>query len=454
MSNGSIMELVAKGFMDEDIVDITNKNSLFSYDIKKKNKCSKGDTIFYPVGKPNWGNTVRFNIERKGDLLYALYIIVKLPKLSIENLNTPIKQNEYDPTSNYRIKYTDFIGNVLIEKVGFYINGQLIDEQYGDYMQLYNDIYISDWNRKAMLGLDDVLNKPNLKIESENIYIPLKFWFCKQNDKPLPLIALQNSEIYIDVKFRNFSDCIDILEYNNTRTHLCHCNYKHAEIPLEETSLQANFYYLDLEERKEMAMREYEILITQSQMKSSILSSVATLEIDFNHIIKDIIFFIQPEEHKNKGEYFNFSNKMKYIPEQLNTTLTNFNLWDLEPNRHLLNKARLLFNGIERIEWRDAKYYYFMQNHENYQTSLETYVYMYSFNVDPVRESNNIGCNFSRIDNAQLQIEIKPNNIILNQTTNPPIKYPSEHKYELKCYATNFNILVIKNGLAGLKYSN
>jgi hypothetical protein len=32
--------------------------------------------------------------------------------------------------------------------------------------------------------------------------------------------------------------------------------------------------------------------------------------------------------------------------------------------------------------------------------------------------------------------------------------YPTDDTYELKCYATNFNILVIKGGLAGVKYSN
>ena len=64
-NNGSIMELVAKGAQDEELIDINNKTSIFNYSIDKKNKYAKGDTIFYPVGKANWGNTVRFNIEKK-----------------------------------------------------------------------------------------------------------------------------------------------------------------------------------------------------------------------------------------------------------------------------------------------------------------------------------------------------------------------------------------------------
>ena len=41
-----------------------------------------------------------------------------------------------------------------------------------------------------------------------------------------------------------------------------------------------------------------------------------------------------------------------------------------------------------------------------------------------------------------------------NNNTMPLINYPSDTNYELKCYATNYNLLIIKNGLAGIKYSN
>ena len=112
----------------------------------------------------------------------------------------------------------------------------------------------------------------------------------------------------------------------------------------------------------------------------------------------------------------------------------------------------MMFNGIERIEWRDYKYYYFLQNHENYKNTLESYVYVYSFNIGPTKDSNYSGCNFSRLSNAQLQIVSNPNNFPVD--TNPIIRYPVYDSYVLKCYATNYNVLIIKNGVCGLKYSS
>ena len=445
MSNGSILELISKGKLDEDL---TNNSSLFNYDIIKKKKYSKGDTIFYSTGKTDWGNTVRFKIERMGDLLYGLYVRIKLPKLSIENLNVIPQQQEYDSTSIYRLKYADFIGNVIVEKASFYINGLVIDELYGEYMQVYTDLYLSDWNRKSMIGMDDNLNKPNLKIESEFIYVPLKFHFCNDINKPLPLIALQNSEIFVDIKFRDFDECVCILEEYDTKFY--HSNKIHSKVSLEEVNLLATFYFLELDERKELAMKDYEILITQSQYKSIVFNSQINIDIEFNHVIKDLIFFIQPAKNKYNGEYFNFSAKTEYLPNEL-IQLTQNKLWTLEPKRHLLSKARLLFNGIERIEWRDAKYFYSMQNHENYKNPLQTYVYMYSFNSNPTKDTNFSGCNFSRLDKVQLQVIINQNPFIVD--INPERKYPLETNFELKCFATNYNFLVIKNGIGGLKYS-
>lgn len=449
MSNGSIVELVAKGQQDEDVIDISNNSSLFEYDIIKKNKYTKGDTMFYSQGNTNWGNTIRFNIERTGDLLYGLYVKIKLPKLSISNLDTTPIPTELDFNSKYRVMYADYVGNILVEKVSLYINGMLIDELYGDYMQVYTDLYISDWNRKAMLGFDDILNKPNIKIDSEIIYVPLKFSFCIDSKRPLPVIALQNSEIYIDIKLRDFHECISVLETNNDT--LYHSDVKHKTVPLEEVSLLATFYYVDLEERMKLATSDHEILITQTQVRTQEITTNSTLEIDFNHVVKDLFFFIQPLKHVKYGEFFNWSSKMNYLPVELNN-ITQTKLWDFEPSRHLLVKARMLFNGIERIEWRDYKYFYFLQNHENYKNTIESYIYVYSFNISPTKSSNTSGCNFSRISNAQLQVVTKSNSFSVD--TNPVVNYPPYDTFNFKCYATNYNILIVKNGLCGLKYSS
>jgi hypothetical protein len=451
MSNGSILDLVAKNKLDEELINTFNDTSVFNYNIKTKNKYAKGDHIFYPVGNATWGNTFRFNIERLGDLLYGLYLVVKLPNISTENLNVIPKPNVFDPSgNNYRVKWTEYIGNVLIEKLTLYINGQKIEEMSGDYMQIYTDMYVSDWNRKSMLGYCESLNRPNLKIDSEYIYIPFRFWFCNDIEKPLPLIAMQYCDIYIDVKLRNFNDCAIVLQ-KDSNNNLYHCELTHPIVNFENVFLQANFYYLDLKERKEAALKEYEILMMQSQCRKIQINSSGNLDLLFNNTIKELMFFVRSEQNKYNGEYFNYTSKLRYPTSDLfPLTKNQYDVWSLAPSKHLLSRGRLLLNGIERIEWRDAKYFYNMQNHENYRNVLHSFVYLYSFNAFPTKDNNYSGCNFSRIENPQLQVEIKPD--IIQLDTN--LFTTANSSYDLICLATNYNFLVIKNGLASVKYNN
>jgi hypothetical protein len=456
---GPITELVAIDDQDNDLTDSTNLDSLFDYSIIKKNKYTKGDHITWPSGCVNWSNTIRFEIERIGDLLYGIYLIVKLPKISVEDIRgVTEKLDENDPSCPFRVKYCDYIGNVIIEKVSLYFNGQLIDEQYGEYMQIYTDLYVSDSNRKAMIGMDDYLNLPNLKINPEYIYIPLNFWFCNQIETPLPIVAMTRTTIHLDVKFRDFNSSYMILK--KTPSGLwSHQDLVLTEVSLSDVKLQTNFYYLNLDERKSLGEKlQWEILITQSQRKQiqfrTSVKSIASLDIDFNHVVKDIFFYVRPDSHVKYGDFFNFSSKMSYLPNKLSELVLDQTLWLLEPKRHLLSRARILFNGIERIEWRDGKYFHRMQNFENYQNTVRTMIYMYSFNADPTGYTNNSGCNFSRISVAQLQVEIVQPDWIVWKTNEQQILYPKYDSVELVCFATNFNILVIKNGQVSLKYSN
>jgi hypothetical protein len=65
-------------------------------------------------------------------------------------------------------------------------------------------------------------------------------------------------------------------------------------------------------------------------------------------------------------------------------------------------------------------------------------VYAYSFSLQPEEHQPTGTCNFSRIDNAQVSIQMKSS----SQTTLQ------------KLFAVNYNILRIQSGMGGLAFSN
>ena len=73
--------------------------------------------------------------------------------------------------------------------------------------------------------------------------------------------------------------------------------------------------------------------------------------------------------------------------------------------------------------------------------SLDPFVY--SFALEPEKHQPSGSCNFSRLDNSVL---------ILNINNNIPTTL--NNGLDLRIYGTSYNILRIKKGMGGLTYSN
>tara|TARA_B110000858_G_C17712169_1_gene431132 strand:- start:678 stop:890 length:213 start_codon:yes stop_codon:yes gene_type:complete len=67
-------------------------------------------------------------------------------------------------------------------------------------------------------------------------------------------------------------------------------------------------------------------------------------------------------------------------------------------------------------------------------------IYSYSFALKPEEHQPTGTCNFSRIDNAQVEIKLKAG-------------LPTDVK-TLNMYAVNYNVLRIQSGMGGLAFSN
>ena len=90
MSEGPLTELVAVGAQNIDLVTDDPTASIFQDPIKKITNFSKASFAVHHKGKADWGSTVKFNIERKGDLLSTTYLVLNLPSISVADIDTNI----------------------------------------------------------------------------------------------------------------------------------------------------------------------------------------------------------------------------------------------------------------------------------------------------------------------------------------------------------------------------
>ena len=119
-------------------------------------------------------------------------------------------------------------------------------------------------------------------------------------------------------------------------------------------------------------------------------------------------------------------------------TALNLHCWGVNP----VVTAKLQLNGQDRFSEREGSYFDTVQPYQHHTRSPDTGINVYSFALRPEEHQPSGTCNFSRIDNATLQL------VLSNETVG------GEATAKVRVYATNYNVLRVMSGMGGLAYSN
>ena len=119
-------------------------------------------------------------------------------------------------------------------------------------------------------------------------------------------------------------------------------------------------------------------------------------------------------------------------------TALNMHCWGENP----VVTAKLQLNGQDRFSEREGTYFDLVQPYQHHTRNPDTGINVYSFALRPEEHQPSGTCNFSRIDNATLQLVVSAAAIGGTQTA------------KVRVYATNYNVLRVMSGMGGLAYSN
>jgi len=104
--------------------------------------------------------------------------------------------------------------------------------------------------------------------------------------------------------------------------------------------------------------------------------------------------------------------------------------------------AKLQLNGQDRFSEREGSYFDVVQPFQHHTRAPDCGINVYSFALRPEEHQPSGSCNFSRIDNAVLQLVLSA----------PTVSGVSTAK--VRVYAVNYNVLRVMSGMAGVAYSN
>jgi hypothetical protein len=420
-------------------------------------------------GTPSNSGRVSVTIARNGDLVGNMYVRLQPTQLNSSNLTST--------NSNFDMCW---VAERAIAAVELTIGGQRIDKHYQTWFRLYAECFLGESDKinygKLASSSSPVADNTNVN----SVYLPLLFFFNRNPGLYLPLIALQYHEVRLD---------FDLTAYFTS--------YFGSSAQVFE--VWANYVYLDTEERRRFAQKGHEYLIEQVQHTGgdSITASgnpgAQTIRLSFNHPVKELIWCYTNTTATAYNSMWNFSTSCAnvnvtcaasplYTPGVLphaagvprlfsnlfvnGTTLLTVdkytsNLYWIEEgtaNNYALSSQaagtiaggipmvevgplynfKLVLNGQDRFKEQTGKYFNQYQPLLYHTGVPYPGIYVYSFALQPEEHQPTGTCNFSRIDNAQVAINMKS-----GYTT--PLQ---------KMFAVNYNILRIQSGMGGLAFSN
>ena len=344
-------------------------------------------------GAVDFGRRVTATISRNGDLIKDMWLEVFL---TIDT-SSPLLRYGY--------------GNSLVKQVEVEIGGQLIDRQYGEWMDIWSELSTPAGKRT---GYDEMVGNTG---SAQKLDVPLMFWFNRNPGLALPLIALQYHEVKINLDVAPVSD-VDIKVSTVTA--------------LTSMKLWVDYIYLDTDERRRFAQVSHEYLIEQLQFTGDAAATATSFrtELNFNHPCKELIWVYQTTAQTRGGG---------------SSQPCQFTLLELAASNPG-STAILKLNGQDRFQERRMEYFRRVQAYKHHTNSARsdgnsgTYkqaIYLYSFALNPEEHQPSGTCNFSRIDNTVLSFNNTPS---LGGV--------------VKVFAVNYNVLRIMSGMGGLAYSN
>ena len=445
----------------------------------------------------------RFEIKRNGDLISDMYIVFDLPSIYSDN--------------GTQFKWIKNIGFNIINRVTVYIGGSLIDENYGEWFDIWNELTLPA-NKKdqfnEMIGNVPELYDPSStngyqtypnasinstipSIQGRKIRVPLIFWFNRNYSLAIPLVSLQYMPLEINVELRKITDLYTVIDINDSNeTYGCRIkplktvpdyNRSYALFNFVNDSsfdlsagegnsktiknfniniyLDVNFIFLETEEMKLFAKSEHKYLIQQVR-QSSFQGSIGndTLELLVHHPTSFMVVVAKRSDVENRNDWNNYTN---WIDEEVPPWSDNFNnefyeqYYDDTNSSEIINTQNFKFrnspNILKNLKLKLNGADRFADQEPEYFNRVIPFKYAKSIPKKGIMMYS-FGVNPLDYQPSGSCNFSRFNSIeLFLETQEVPIpqgNVDNLYNYDINVYTINYNILRIANGIGNVEFSN
>jgi len=448
----------------------------------------------YFMNTPDFGRRVTVNISKNADLLGQIYIYVNLPDIIRSNPSVL-------PSDIKKFAWVKKVGFAIIKYVDLEIGGILIERNFGDWLNIWNELTTNYGKQKSfnkMIGNIELLTSFTNGKQSYGLYIPLNFWFCQDSGLALPLVAMIHNDIKLHVEFNDFENTYIESPTNYIQVVEPFCLFQYGE--LIKQNINGNLvigefiYYDNINQYIYYNKLVGDFLIpTTNDPRYKIVGSISYFETNINpnsllivdesyfrfntpsiieaYLLVNYIYLDNEERFKflnNSHEYLipmiqniasqtyfssNISYKIPFVnPNKIifwvaqlisninSNDLFNYTLYPItDTYDNIIQNQNLILNSIDRMQPSSVELYTNLQVYLNDFVSGSNGINIYSFSLNPKDYQPSGSLNFSQIDDTYIQMSL-----------NKKINY--QNRIVVRGYGLQYNLFRIVNGLGGLGY--
>lgn len=385
--------------------------------------------------------TLKATIDRHGDLVQQIYLVFELPDI------------EYDEVL---FQWIDNIGEAFVESAQISVGGVVVDKQTGEFKHLYNNLTYGTDKKFMLEKMTGHRRVPDRKIQytpygsiiepfgpkyinSRKVYVPMNFWFNRSVGHSLPLCSLQYSEVELTIELRPLSQLYKLYYTRNGVTDFYAPNPNQSDHQLSQfvnnnkkrfliseavldakAYLEVNYIFLDKAERRFFIYNPIEYLVEQTTSIQKLnVPRNAVHDLILQNPVKEIMWVCSRNDKLLRNDWFTYT----------------------DADDHIMQTAKLMFNGVDRFDEKDATYFNFVQPFQHHRANYKDGLYVYSFaiNADDVEQPSG-ACNCSLINKIQMYM-----------TTRQP--EDDTYAYDTTFYVISYNLLRIEKGLGSIAFA-
>jgi hypothetical protein len=344
---------------------------------------------------------VLFTIKRYGDLVSNMYLSFNLPDIY--------------STDKHRFKWVNNVGHNFIKRATISVEGSIIDEIYGEWMNIWNELtnkdgveynklignipeYTSPNNNNTRYVIknnilfnslypsaDKTINKGNPSIKGRSLQVPLNFWFTRNPSLALPLYKIQNQEIKVEIEINSIEKLYQVW-----------CD----KIKLYVSPSMFNKIYGDTIKITNFISNESYIFCYLDINYVFLDSTYRANSLRDEGIVKYVVDYVKRQTFpalsiNSYGDNYQLTSSYNHIKELIwvmrrTDIVENFNIHDNYTASHTYNETMGLLETAQ-IKWADtivredqkAYYYNNIQPYQYHTNVPRTGIYSYSFSLFP-----------------------------------------------------------------------